>query len=315
MRRILLLSTALLAGSAFSQTAPVANLLDIQPTDGEVFEIQPCSHVEITQTGANQTWDLSGVIDGNGVNTLTAVHVNNPANEIYIEEQGARFYRSYNSSGVFENSISLPGAPSIVYSNPKQILKFPLQSGLTHNGSYSHSQQVNGNTLGQTGTYSIEYVGYGTLITPAGTFNDVICILAQDFYATTTNNAQSGNGALVTYYFYKPGYHQPIAQMGSQAGNGTTSFRGSYLKVSPLDVDKMNKTAFVVAPNPATDGFTIAGDNSVKSVQLFDLNGKEISVYYNATTNFVDVSSIPAGVYHLQVITDAGIASEKVVKR
>lgn len=92
----------------------------------------------------------------------------------------------------------------------------------------------------------------------------------------------------------------------------------SYIKVSdivtgmePSVTPELN--AVSVYPNPTTGELKIEnGELIIKNIRIFDMSG--VSVFNTHQTTF-DISHLPAGLYFIQVTTEKGIVTEKVVKR
>ncbi|MDO4726480.1 MAG: T9SS type A sorting domain-containing protein [Porphyromonadaceae bacterium] len=66
-------------------------------------------------------------------------------------------------------------------------------------------------------------------------------------------------------------------------------------------------------PNPVKDLLHTEADGEVRSIRVYNIYGTEV---VSATgTNQIDLSSLPAGVYAVRVVTDKGISVQRVVKR
>jgi uncharacterized repeat protein (TIGR01451 family) len=70
-----------------------------------------------------------------------------------------------------------------------------------------------------------------------------------------------------------------------------------------------------VAPNPSRNTITVSSKNKLKSVMLFDVQGRLLQTVleHNKTTT-LDISNQTNGVYFLKVITEIGSSVEKIVK-
>ena len=70
-----------------------------------------------------------------------------------------------------------------------------------------------------------------------------------------------------------------------------------------------------IYPNPTTGELKIDnGQLKIKNVELFDIYGKKILNFQFSILNSLDVSYLPAGIYFVQVTTDKGIVTKKIVK-
>ena len=72
-----------------------------------------------------------------------------------------------------------------------------------------------------------------------------------------------------------------------------------------------------VFPNPTTEGLQINSSLPIRELRLFDIHGRLIRIMAGSGTGrqFVNRSALSSGVYHLQVMTDAGPAVERLVVR
>ncbi len=73
--------------------------------------------------------------------------------------------------------------------------------------------------------------------------------------------------------------------------------------------------SILVYPNPTKGNVNISCDNTIKSVQLYDVQGRLLQtslVNENQTT--VDISNQSSGVYFLKIISDKGMKVQKIVR-
>ncbi|MCT2564259.1 T9SS type A sorting domain-containing protein [Chryseobacterium herbae] len=73
------------------------------------------------------------------------------------------------------------------------------------------------------------------------------------------------------------------------------------------------KNTLTVYPNPATDFIKINSSGKIKSVELFDSAGKKIQA--RVENDKIDVTSLSAGVYLVNIKTENGNFSEKFIKK
>lgn len=76
-------------------------------------------------------------------------------------------------------------------------------------------------------------------------------------------------------------------------------------------IDDVNNVNVSVYPNPANDVLNIQGER-ISEVQLLDLSGRTVMTASNAGS--LNISSLPASVYMVRVVTADGIYTQKVVK-
>lgn len=69
---------------------------------------------------------------------------------------------------------------------------------------------------------------------------------------------------------------------------------------------------FSIYPNPAKDVLNINSSEEVKSISVFNISGREVKRYKDSKQ--IDVSNLSSGIYIIQVITDKGVRTHKVIK-
>jgi hypothetical protein len=74
-----------------------------------------------------------------------------------------------------------------------------------------------------------------------------------------------------------------------------------------------NSNKLRISPNPTTDVLNIKTDSKINSVSVVDLTGRKVNVRLDGDK--VDVRSLPAGTYLINVETKDGISTEKFIKK
>lgn len=82
----------------------------------------------------------------------------------------------------------------------------------------------------------------------------------------------------------------------------------------PLGLGEAFKTRVNVYPNPATDFISVLSDSPVSAVSVYDLSGKAV-VSEMSGLQKIDVSALNPGMYVVQIKTDSGFVSKKLVKK
>ena len=79
-----------------------------------------------------------------------------------------------------------------------------------------------------------------------------------------------------------------------------------------FEIDKSVK----IYPNPTSSIVNISGDFNIKSIQLFDVQGRLLQTSLSNDTNTtLDLTQKAKGMYFIKVISEAGIKVEKLIKK
>ena len=88
------------------------------------------------------------------------------------------------------------------------------------------------------------------------------------------------------------------------------------VSVTPsLSINKVDRAALVVYPNPVSDILHIAISETVTSIEIYNLLGQKVLTSTNPETMQVDMSGVSAGTYAAKVASASGTDMVKVVKR
>lgn len=89
------------------------------------------------------------------------------------------------------------------------------------------------------------------------------------------------------------------------------------LTVGNLATETVQKETVAIYPNPAKETIQISGieHTAIQSVAIYDINGRKVLSQNTFKNNSVDISTISAGTYLLQLVTKEGaIIKEKIIK-
>ncbi len=155
-----------------------------------------------------------------------------------------------------------------------------------------------------SGNRTVSFNGFGTLILPSGTFNNVALVsemrtnsLGPNSY--TYNWYDISNGKTLMYYH--------------QNGNSITAI---YNPENPVITGLSNIIPETVSlyPNPASDMFSIHGMPNGSVYNITDLTGK--TMYHSIARNkneSIDISDLPAGIYFVRIFNQNGTTIRKLL--
>lgn len=85
--------------------------------------------------------------------------------------------------------------------------------------------------------------------------------------------------------------------------------------VSNLGLNDFDSKSIKIYPNPVKDNLFIQSEQFVKSIRVINLEGKSVRFFeVNQSNPKVDVSSLSKGIYLLQIVTDNGVLTQKMIK-
>lgn len=287
----------------------------INPVLGEQLFVTQGSYLSPGPSGANKTWDFSTITPGASSQvTMIASDANHPgANLAYDYGSGNIFYSNFDATEqAFKYQVS--GGVVITFSNTQKFIPFPLNSSTDMNDAFV-ATFTSGVDFTRQGSTQCKYDGYGTVITPNGTYTDCIKMKHTSAY-TDTYSGGTINYSTDSYYWFKAGIHYPIISMISFTANGNTNQYSQYYKGSSLSIDESSLAESHVYPNPTTANLTLEIPNTheVTNVKIYNVNGgvvQEIELFIDNGSAIISVESLESGVYFLETILSNGSVSRQ----
>ncbi|MEL1243335.1 T9SS type A sorting domain-containing protein [Flavobacterium sp. DGU11] len=233
------------------------------------------------ETLADNTFTLNqlviGSFDPNDISCLEG-------HSVFPEKIGE--YLHYNIN--FENTGTAP-ATFIVVKDMIDETKFDINTLQLMDASHTIETRINGN--------KVEFIFDNINLGPEEKGNVT-------FKIKTLNTLQVNDDVTQQADIFFD-YNWPI-----QTNEATTTFE----VLSRGDFARDNSVT--IYPNPAKDIVTISADSNVKSIQLYDIQGRLLqSGTVNDINATIDLSSRTPGIYFVKVFTDKGMKVEKVVKK
>ena len=139
---------------------------------------------------------------------------------------------------------------------------------------------------------------------------DIIENLSTDIISTNTYTAFTKTYTATSdnvYYFGFGNTTAPVAINTSLRVDNVTFVKNT------LAVADVNKTAVKIYPNPVVDQLNIITDDTLKSVEIYSLDGKLLRKIDGSSTK-IDFRSYQKGSYLVKIATDKSVTSQKVIK-
>ncbi|SFN37711.1 Por secretion system C-terminal sorting domain-containing protein [Chryseobacterium oleae] len=212
------------------------------------------------------------------------------------------------------------GDGTITYTDPLIMYKFPV----TYLQQFNENYQFNtvsasiGNSS-ESGQESFLADGYGTVITPTGTYTNVLRVKRMRT-ATQTKPGQPPFSYTHESYQWVSQTSGMVFSFGINTftlnGNTNVSKVVSYLVPGALSTSDVNKknTDISIFPNPSSDTVTLQSDEDIKKITVTSLDGK--SVLKTGNMKNIDVSKLPKGTYIIQgELKNGNTVSKKMIKK
>jgi len=324
-------------GMMFTTThaQPTLTGANTNPTSGEVFGIRSVDYEFQGSPGDNETWDFSSLTIGNINNYVFALPSATPHNatfggsanlcNIYL---GANYdYYSATSSAYSRVGFATQSGVVALYSNAQDQLRFPFTYTDTYTDNFSVTFTNQGTTFNRAGTITVTADGYGTLILPDGTLNDVLRVHVVEEY--TDNYTLGGVPNTISYYsdiylWYKPGTHFPVLAFTDLESDISSNQYGVYHYPGTVGIDEKQNTNITIAamPNPASQrthiNLTLQQAEAVQ-ISLMNALGQTVTEIENTTLQPgtynlpVDLHTLANGIYYIHVTGTNGTRNQKLM--
>jgi hypothetical protein len=304
---------------------PTLTATGCNPYLGQTFSMVTTSGTPISagNSGANQTWNLSS-ITGTPTGTITMVAPSATpyaasfasANLAYATNGGGVGYLSTSSTYMRVCGLGSPSA-TIAYNDLEDILHFPFTYNNTFTDTYS-AVFVTTQQFYRRGTMTATADGYGTLITPNGTYTNVLRV----HYVEVSQDSTDLGGFPYTidyqtdqYTWFKEGTHKELASVYTSSNSvSADTYGGSYLtgNVGIDDIDQYISSS-AISPNPASDIIKLDLTLTTKKgviISVFNSIGQNMKM--NQTSEGIlgdnsiqlDIANLPEGIYYAQITLD-----------
>lgn len=194
-------------------------------------------------------------------------------------------YLHYNIN--FENT-GTADAQNIVVKDLIDTTKFDINSLQIMNSSHPVATKITGN--------KVEFV-FQNINLGANQYGNVV------FKIKTSSNLTTGTTATNTANIYFD-YNFPI-----QTNIASTTFQT--LNNGQFIID----SSIAVSPNPTSSTVTINCNSNIKSIQVYDIQGRLLETkLVDDTKTTINISEKTSGIYLLKITSDNGSKVEKIVK-
>jgi len=326
--RLLSFNLVLIGSAAIAQ--PTLTATGCNPTIGNSFTFTQTAHFSEGGSGASQTWNFATLTGTAGApaNVVSVGSTPNgasyPSATVAIDQGGGAYGYYKTSSSAYQNYGTVSGTTSIIYSNPEDMLHFPFTYLNTSTDPFAASFTSGGYTFVRKGNTTITADAYGTLITPAGTFNNVTRVHMVEAYQDSTF---IGMPYVITYnndeyLWYADGTHTALAAtftLTNSVSGPTTA--GVFLSATVTGVEENQYVSSLnLFPNPAVNAITLdvnLTENKTIEARIYNVAGQLVNKglttegVQGANALTVNISELPQGIYYAQVKVGGSVAETK----
>ena len=177
----------------------------------------------------------------------------------------------------------------------------------------------------RSGTVTVTADGYGTLQTPAGTYQNVLRVHTVETLTDNFMGFPTTNQTIHRWSWYAPNEKYILMHIDSVivqpvSGPSSTSTSMFYRKSTTTSLQPGHVAApqFLAFPNPAQDHLFIRleGISSTPlTINLTDLSGKTLrsETYTDGTLHQLSLNGITPGVYLIQASSKGAVSTQKII--
>lgn len=333
MRNFYIVCSLLISTAFLNAQITLTNTTSV-PTAGSTFTYHSVSNFtfDVSQIGADQTWDFSSaipVVDGDSnnsfvdaSNTIDATSFPNASLAIQNNFDTSVSYLSSSEADLSFEGFYLENELRTIFTDKRELFKFPITFNDTFNETFTSSTEYfTDNTFGSAdGTIEFIADGYGTLILPYATVNDVLKVKVTELY---TNRVIDGvslpDYTTISNYWFNTSTKLFLASTNEQIIDGaTTLYQANYISQPDLvlsidDIDSSSKVS--IYPNPSNDHFILKNELHHNFVaHIYDTKGlliKSLDVLNGE--NRININDLSTGIYLLKFQSNYKNYTKKLV--
>ena len=271
--------------------------------------------------GEDVYWDYSSVEATSTSENVVVPLSNSPydtfydsTNVCYSSSDGDNYsYNFWNDDVALYKGFSSTGSYYSVFENPKLVWTFPFSYDSSFTDTFSSIVSTDFD-YEESGDVTASAIGYGTLVTPNGTYDNVLLIKQISNYEVFEDEIMFDSYTMTTFTFFKPGTHTALLSLTSDSEGHISA--GSYFENELTGINELNnKSEISLFPNPSQDQININFGNvkNIESIKIFTTTGKLV---FETTEQIqqLDITLFDSGLYLLQISDGKREIHKKFVK-
>lgn len=279
--------------------------------------------------GANVTWDFSTYT---AVNVVTATTNACPGQTNCFRFPTANRITKPSAADTYDFNIMTDteattiggyfgptmGDGTVTYTDPLTDFKFPMTYMQQFDDNYQFNSVSATSSTSEAGSQSFNADGYGTVITPTGTYNNVLRVKRMRSATQTMPGFPPMNYTNESYQWISQESGTVLSfGINTITINGTTTVSKaiSYLVPGALSTSETDKKKADISlyPNPSSDKVNLKSNEEIKNITITSLDGN--AVLKTGNMKNIDISKLPKGVYILKgELKNGNIVSKKIIK-
>lgn len=312
----LALSFTLLSAAAEAQTLNQGNNAALV---GQSFTEHMSTSAVTGPSGASQTWNFATIASLSDLSFVMQSVASTPAGSSFLGATVAAMsgdnynYIKYSATGM-ENMGATTTLANLVYQNSELVLKYPCSYNTTWTDTWSTNFSVMGTSISRSGSSTGLADGYGTLVMPYGTVNNVLRVKFTQTFSDQSMGIPVATYTCTTYYYYKPGIHLALVQTSTLVtttnGSNQTTYDTRWLDGSYVGIAESvhHSIGIDLYPNPAKDQVTLVMGTSGGRVRVDLLDGtgrvvrsEQMQANMGLVRHELDLGGLTAGLYQVLV--------------
>lgn len=285
---------------------------------------------DFRKSGADQTWNLSQVSGSEQIREYKEASKGSASSTeltsaVLVEGgAGAENYYIPTTTGWAIKGHHFTNVLEVVYTDVREFLYFPMTYKDVFNETFKGKATniQSSQSFDREGTIKIEADGYGKLILPYDTVENVLRILSVYEYEDRFLNVKVADYVDTIITWYNVGTKVQIASFSNNYSNG---FKGA-TTIAYLSEDDLVKVTvgmetkemhqFALFPNPVKDLISVNAihNGNINSIAILDLNGKELKAWTNSPNGPLSVGDLPRGLYVIRIDSAEGTELQRFVK-
>lgn len=294
----------------FSMAQPILTSANFTNFSVNLRVVDVVSGVTVSAAGPNQTWNYATLIANPTIlgNVTTVPVASAPfgnsfptvnycvKTSITVE---AVVYETFNLARLTTSGLENLGATSSDGITEQfidtQFSPLPLTYNLTYTDVYQST------TDDESSSNTDTYDAYGTLITPYGTFTNVIRV-------------KSVSENFTGYSWFKTNPYTPLLDIDVENATGSVSSISLYESSNLSTEQLITENNIVIYPNPTTDFLNIDTRENITKITISDITGKSVfETNNNAST--IDLRHLKKGMYLLKIKVNNIENTHKIMKK